>query len=402
MIELDFLPSLPIAPHELLVAGLVLLAGIASGELVLRVLWLPRITGYVLAGVLLGPGATGLLDREMLDGAHLLLDVALGLILFELGSRLDFGWLRRNPWLLATSAAESGLCFVLVFAVLYGLGVTPGYAAIGAGIAMGTAPAVLLLVVYEERADGTLTDQALNLTALNSALAVIIVTMLLAHLHLEHQANWYVVLAHPFYLLMGSLSLGIVGSALTLLAARWLGKREELQFMLLAGMILLTVGCALVLKLSLVVALLTLGVVVRNRDRRHNVVPVRFGSTAQILYVVLFVLTGANLELDVVLAVGWIGLGYAAARTLGKMLGILLFAPLTGLSMRKGGLLGLALTPMSTVALVLVQFTGSAYPAEESAQLGAIVLSAVLLFELTGPLAAQVALRLSGDARAQS
>jgi len=399
MIELDFLPSLPVTRHELLVAGVVLLAGVASGELVQRVLRLPRITGYVLAGVVLGPGATGLLDRDMLDGAHLLLDVGLGLILFELGTRLDFGWLRRNPWLLATSLAESGICFALVFAVLVAFGVAPAQAAIGAAIAMGTAPSVLLLVIYEERADGTLTDQALNLTALNSALAVIAVTMLLANLHFEHQATWYVVLAHPVYLLLGSFAIGAVASVLTLLGARWLGKREELQFMLVAGMILLTVGGALVLRLSVVIGLLTLGVVVSNRDRRRDLLPVRFGSTAQFLFVVLFVLTGAYLELDALVAVAWIGAAYAVARLVGKTLGVVLFAPLAGLSLRKAGLLGLALSPMSTVALAMVQLTGASYP-EVAAQLGAIVLAAVLIFEVIGPLATLVALRLAGEARA--
>jgi hypothetical protein len=90
--DLSFLPRFPLPLGNLVVIALILLAGLACGELFRRVLLLPRISGYVLAGLLLGPGTSGVLDRAMLEDARLVLDIALGLILFELGSR----W-RRVP-----------------------------------------------------------------------------------------------------------------------------------------------------------------------------------------------------------------------------------------------------------------------------------------------------------------
>ena len=103
--DLSFLPDFPLRLGNLVVIALILLAGLACGELFRRVLLLPRISGYALAGLLLGPGTFGLLDRDMLGDAHLMLDIALGLILFELGSRLDWQWFRRNRWLFASSVA---------------------------------------------------------------------------------------------------------------------------------------------------------------------------------------------------------------------------------------------------------------------------------------------------------
>ena len=92
-------------------------------------------------------------------------------------------------------------------------------------------------------------------------------------------------------------------------------------------------------------------------------------------------------------------LAYVAARAFGKLLGIALFAPLSGLRPRKAGLLGLALTPMAGVAVVLVQVTTQVYPAFGE-ELAAIVLSAVLLLAVASPVAVQLALRLAGETRA--
>jgi Kef-type K+ transport system membrane component KefB len=398
MTDFDFLPSLRPAVNGLALIGATLLAGLICGELFRRVLRLPRITGYVLAGLALGPGTLDLMGEELRESARILLEVALGLILFELGSRVDYQWLRRNPWLLAMSLAESALSFAFIYVVLALLDVAPLHALLAAAIGMATAPSVLLMVIHDQRADGPLTEQAVNLTALNNALAVLTFTMLLAQLHMQYQAGLHVVLLHPVYLLAGSLLLGWLSSMLVLLLARWLGKREDLQFVLLVGVILLTVGCAVMLKLSVLIALLALGVMARNRDRHRSLLPVEFGSAAQFFFVGLFVLTGAYLSPRALLEAGWVALAYVAARTTGKLLGIALFAPLTGLRPRKAGLLGLSLTPMAAVAVVLVQVTTQVYPAFGE-ELAAIVLSAVLLLAIVGPGAVQFALRLAGETR---
>ena len=144
------------------------------------------------------------------------------------------------------------------------------------------------------------------------------------------------------------------------------------------------------------VSLLALGVMSRNRDRNHHLLPVEFGPTAQALFVVLFVITGAAVTLGDLAAGVWVGLAYVVARLAGKLLGVVLFSRLSGLQMRKAGLLGVTLMPMSAMAVVLVESTAHYYP-EFGDRLAGVVLSAVLILELIGPLATQLALRSAGE-----
>ena len=401
MSELTFLPHFPPTFGNVVVIALILLVGLACGELFRRVLMLPRISGYVVAGLLVGPGTFGLLDAQMFDDARLLFDIALGLILFELGSRLDLQWLRRNRWLLASSIAEIALSLGLIFLVLVALQVPVLQAAIAAAIGTASGAPVLLLIVHSQGADGPLTDRAINHTALNNVFAVVAVTMLLSFLHLEYRAAAYLVILHPLYLLFGSMLLGYLCSVFLVWLARWLGKREDLQFILLVAMVLLTVGLAKALELSMLIALLALGVMARNRDTRRDLLPVEFGPTAQVLFVILFVMTGAAVTLGDLAAGALIGFAYALARLAGKVLGVVCFAQLSGLRVRKAVWLGLTLAPMSAIAVVLVETTAHYYP-EFGQRLAAVVMSAVLMLELTGPLLTQLALRTAGEANPEA
>src|SRR5512139_664527 len=115
-----FLPAWPPGFDEPMAFGALLLAGLVGGEVVNRVLALPRITGYVLAGIACGPYGLGLGEGPLFSKARLFVDLALGLILFERGARLDFAWLARNRWLSVAAVGESlGAFFAISAALLY-------------------------------------------------------------------------------------------------------------------------------------------------------------------------------------------------------------------------------------------------------------------------------------------
>jgi len=395
--DLGFLPRLPPAFGQPALFGALLLAGLLGGEVVRRTLGLPRITGYVLAGVVLGPQVSGFLAPGALLEARVLIDVSLGLIVFELGHRLDFQWLQRNRWLFAAAIAESVLCFALVMLALLAFGFQPLLAATAAAIGTATSPAVVLLVAHELRAAGQVTERMLLFTAVNSVVAYVALTLLLPFLHLEHATSWHEAILHPVYILAGSALVGFVASLTLLWLAGWVRKREDRQFILLVALVVLAVGAARGLNLSVVVTVLTLGMLARNFDYEHVLLPLRFGYGGQLFFVILFVLTGASLEFTALPAVAAAVVGFIVARYLGKSLALLAFGRLSGVRPGSAGLLALALQPMSGLAVVMVLDTAALYPAF-GGELAAVVLSAVAVLEILGPIATQFALQRAGEA----
>src|SRR3954468_20400641 len=113
----SFLPSLPLELSYPLLFGALLVAGVMGGELA-RLLQLPRLIGHVFVGIAVGPLAGAMHIGPLIDQARIFMDLALGLVLFELGRRMDLRWMRRDWTLAAGGVAECALSFAAVFAVL--------------------------------------------------------------------------------------------------------------------------------------------------------------------------------------------------------------------------------------------------------------------------------------------
>jgi len=395
--DLFFLPDLASAAAQLPWYALLLLAAALAGEAVQRWLRLPRLLGWIAVGAALGPHALGALDEDALEVLRPLLDFAVGMVLFELGQRVDLSWLRRNPWLLATSVLESGLAFGAMFVVLLAVDAPPLIAAAAAAIGISTAPAVVLTVTRELRAQGQVAERAMLLTALNSAYAFVAVSVLLAWLAREYSGDWRAVLLHPLYLIFGSTVLAALFAAATLALLRLLGRRHDAQFLCVVALVALAVWASATLNLSVALALLAFGAITRIYDRRRLFVSLEFGRLGRILLILLFAITAAKLEWGLVPAGAAAGGVLVAARFAGKALGVFALAPASGLPLRKASLLALALTPMSGLAIVLMHDTARLYP-QFGPALAAIVVSAIAMLELLGPLLTHFALTRAGEA----
>jgi Kef-type K+ transport system membrane component KefB len=392
----NLFPSLPLPMSGSVLFGVVLVAGLLGGHLFRRFLKVP-ITGFVVTGVLLGPIGLGLLTPALLGKMRIVVDICAGFILFELGRHVDVHWLRRERWLLATGGAESTLSFLFIYFTLTWFGIEPLHAAIGAAIGVCTSPAVLLMVSRDLCAEGQVTERALSLAAINSACALLLFTLSLSYLYLEHTANIYIAVLHPIYLLAGSLGLSWAMSVATLKLCRWLGRREEVQFILLAGMIVLTTGLASQFKLSVLLTLLFLGMMIRDRDRKWVMTAVEFGPAGKLCFVVLFVYAGATLMFSEFASVLGIAAAYIAARFAAKSLTVFALSRFSGLNARKSGLLCISLLPMSGFAVVMVQSAASLYP-DFGTKLMGIVFAVVAILDLVGPFATQFSIKLAGEA----
>lgn len=391
-----FLPSWPPQFGQLALFGALLVAGLLGGELANRLAALPRITGYVLVGVAFGPHALDLVRAPLFAEARVFIDLALGLVVFELGYRFDLEWLRRNRWLALAALGESVGAFFSIYAALLYFDHPPLLAASAAAVGTATSPAVVTVVAQELRASGQITERMLLFTAVNCVFAYVALTLLLPLVHLDHATGWRSAILHPMYLLAGAALLGFVGCQALLGLAKWVGKREDRQFILLVALVVLVVGLARAANVTVVVALLTLGMLARNLDYDHVLLPLRFGHASQLLFVVLFVLTGASLDFGGLETVAAVTAAFVVVRFLGKALAILALGRLSGLRAGGAGLLSVSLLPMSGLAVVMVHDTAAIYP-RFGAELAAVVLSAVALLELVGPLATQFALRQAGE-----
>ena len=158
---------------------LALLLAWAAGELGQRWLRIPRISIYAIVGFLLASSQAGLLPQTPSERILLLANIAFGLILFEAGYRLNLRWLRANPWLAATSVAEATLSFAAVYWLVRSRGMAQDPALLLSALAMASSPATIVRVLNELRSSGQVTERVLHLSALNSALAVLVLKVLI-------------------------------------------------------------------------------------------------------------------------------------------------------------------------------------------------------------------------------
>jgi Kef-type K+ transport system membrane component KefB len=398
MPPLNFLPGFPTELNLLSAAGLILIAGILGARLVSKVLPVPVITGYVLTGLLIGPAGLNLISADMLNKLGLLVDLALGLVLFELGRRVDYRWLVREKRLLATALLISVSTFAALYWMLTWFGIGKLLASMVAALGMSTSPAVALNVVREVRAEGQLTERMLNIVVIGNALAFVVFSMGLSVLHLEYQAGWRSYVLHPAYLLIGSLLLGWIASRLLIWCGHWLGKDSQARLILMLALIATTVGIAMLLKLSPLIALLAFGIAGRSRDPRHPVIEPDFSQFGTLLYVLLFVYAGARLELSHLATLGQIVLAYIALRFVVTTFWSTALARLNGLTWRKGVLLGVTLLPLSGFKIVVMQQAAGLYP-DFGGDLSALMVSILVITEIAGPVCARYALIASGEAK---
>ncbi len=398
MTPLNFLPALPETLNVMTATGLILIAGILGARLVVRALPVPSITGYVLTGLLIGPAGFHLIDAGVLNKLGVLVDLALGLVLFELGRRVDYRWLLRERRLLITGVVISVGTFLALFEVLTLFGVGKLIAAMVAAIGMATSPAVAMNVVHEVRAEGLLTERMLNIVVIGNSLAFVVFSMGLAGLHVEYQAGWQSYVLHPLYLLGGSIAMGWLVSRLLIWIGHWVGRDPQAQLILVLALVAATVGMAAMFNLSALIALLAFGIASRSEDRRHALVEVDLSQFNALLYVLLFVVAGARLELSHLRELAPLVLAFIAVRFGVTILLTTSLAGFNGMTLRKGGLLGVALLPLSGFKIIMVQHAAGVYP-DFGVQMTTLTVSILVILEIIGPICTRYALITSGEAK---
>lgn len=383
--------------NQILSVGLILLAALAAGHIAQRVR-LPEVTGYLLIGVLIGPAAFDVITFENLEALQLLSEVALGLILFSIGTIFEAGTFRRlgRRVMVITAAEAFGAC-LLVGATMLLVGMPAAVAALLGVVAMETAPATTLMVIREYDSRGPLTDTVLALLALNNTLVLVTFGVVAAALAfaLGTAPTAYASVHGLLWSTVGSLALGVLtGLLLDTWATRVESPSETMTLSI--GAVLLTVGAARGLELSPLIAALAVGGTIANTSGPTEPLVAGLRRADPPLYAAFFVLAGAELPIAMLPQIGLAGLAYVAMRSVGKVAGAWLAVRRTQMPPEVRQRLGWCLLSSSSLAIGLTIQVRDQFP-ELAGPVTAVVLSAVIVFEILGPILARHALVEAGE-----
>ncbi|MEO6526374.1 MAG: cation:proton antiporter [Gemmatimonadaceae bacterium] len=392
---------------ELTSLGLILLFALLVGHLV-KFARVPEVTGYLIAGTLVGPSVLGWVSRENLEALHVFSEVALGLILFSIGGVFEVARIRRiGRLVLVITLAESACATVLVTLGMVALGQPWSVALLLGVIAVSTGAASTLMVIRENNAAGPFTESLTGVIALNNILALVAFSLAAASIDVIALAATADVTAEGVVRALFPLAWQLVGSSalgflVGLLLASWASQVKESGevLILLVGCVLLTVGVATAIDLSPLVASLAVGATLANLSARSRRLFDALSHTDPPLYVIFFVLAGADLNLALLPSLGALGGVYVVCRAGGKFAGSWLAARHLDAPEPVRRLMGLSLLAQAGLAVGLVLVTRERFP-DISPTVTTVVLGAVVVFEIAGPLSARFALDRSGESRPQ-
>lgn len=394
---------------------------------VVKPLGLPAVTGYLVAGVLIGPYGLGMLGRYVgieglgftsmayLEHFGVISDVALGFIAFSIGNEFRLSQLKKIgkqatiigivQALVAAAFVDVALC---VFSLIVGEDVLPMSAAITLGaVATATAPAATLMVVRQYKAKGKLTDILLPIVALDDAVGLIVfaVSFGIAKGMVSGQVDIFSIVVNPLIEIVASLVLGIVMGLIFSETEKFFHSRSK-RLSVSVTFVILTVALTMVhipigpvvLSTSSLLSCMMLGTVFCNVCESSEELMDRVDRWTTPLFVLFFVISGAELELSVFTQLTIVGIGvlFILFRSAGKLVGSSLSAKACGCDSSIVKYLGITLLPQAGVALGM-SVTAMQLGQAEGSLVRNIVLFSVLVYELVGPLLTKIALTKAGE-----
>ena len=377
--------------------GMVLAAALIGG-LIADALRVPKVTAYLLVGLLLGPSALDLLAEAHVHLLDPLTKLAMGLVLFNLGCQFPLSHLRRiwkRTYRLSLGELTATFLFVMLGMLL--LRQSLSMAALLGALALATAPATTILVLKEYKSEGPVTELTESLVVLNNLVSIVAFEAIFLAIHL-FQGNLGIPLwpqvGYLFGDLAGSLLLGTAIGLIVSLACSLLASNRWLVLLVAATTILLGVDEALGIPYML--SFLAMGLAVANSSDCTKAIVVDLDRLTGFLCVIFFVIHGAELDLNAFIEAGMVGIVYILLRSAGKYFGIYAIARSTHEPGAVRHWLGSTLLAQAGAAIAL-----SAVAAQRDPQLGkqlqTIILGSVAVFEIAGPLCIRWSLLQAGE-----
>ncbi len=392
-----------------LALGIIIIAGFLGG-LAAGKLKFPRVTGYIVIGVLLSPSLLNIIHAETVGNLDIITDITLGFIAYLIGGSLRIESLRglgkSITWITLFQSLGAWFLVALFLAILGHL-VIPGQtfwqfyfpiALIIGAISCATAPAATMAIISEYKARGPLTTTLLAVVALDDAIGIIAFAIAAGICQPlvggVNSPSFYQMLGVPFLHIVESAAIGIVfGVALTYISR--LARTRELLLVVVFGVIMLCVGLTSYLGISSILASMVVGFIIVNKVKRKEMFLV-VEEIEDVFFAMFFVLAGLHFDLSVLKVAGMLALLIVLTRCMGKYFGARVGAMISHAPDNVKKYLGFALLPKAGVTIGLALIAALKFPTFGTVLLNA-VLASTIINELIAPPLTKYAISKAGE-----
>lgn len=391
----------------LLHAGILLVTGLLFGK-VAKFFRFPNVTGYLVGGLLIGPSVLNLLHEDAVASLEVISMVALAFIAFSIGNEMKVSYFKRagtKAIVIAILEGVMGTVAVFVATIVYFLIrgnfslVDVRFALVLSAIAAATAPAATIMVVRQYKAKGPLTETLLSVVAIDDSVAIILFGVLVAVSNMLGNVGSQPIILQilePFYEIFVSLAVGSVIGLILLFGCKWFTGRGN-RISLVIALLFLLIFTVDWLGGSTLLAAMAMGILFVNMSPIYEDINNLTYFVTPPIFMMFFVLSGAELKLSILTQVGIIGVVYVVFRVVGKVFGAWWGAKVSKAEPIVAKYLGYALVPQAGVAIGLSLVATQVLSPEMGSQIRVVILAATLIYELTGPIITKITLQKAGE-----
>jgi len=378
--------------------ALILFSGLIFGRAV-KLIKLPNVTGYLIGGLIIGSYCLKLVPKNIVTELEIISEIALAFIAFSIGSEFKISYLKKvgmTPIIIAIFEALTATALVTVALVLFGFDIE--IALLLGAIASATAPAATIMVVKQYNAKGPVTDTLLSVVALDDAVALIAFGFSMAIVNLIQnpgQSSLIMSVGLPIIEIVGSVVIGLVLGSLFTVPLRFF-KKDSNRMIITVGFIFLGSALASMLGLSSLLLCMFMGAALVNVNKSAKSIFKLVDSVTPPIFLIFFVVSGAELDITFLPKIGLIGILYIAFRVVGKVTGASIGAVIMKAPETVKKYIGFTLIPQAGVAIGLSLIASQTLPGYGQT-IRAVVLSATLIYELTGPVFTKIGLKKAGE-----
>lgn len=382
----------------LLYLAIILFAGLLFGRL-LKLIKLPNVTGYLIAGLILGPFVSRILSVEEVNSLQTISEMSLAFIAFTIGLSFKRSYFKRvgmSPVIIAIFEALFAVFFVQ--GALIAAGYDVAFSIVLGAIAAATAPAATIMVIKQYKAKGPVTETLMAVVAIDDAVALIafgFAVTIAKMIEGGGTSNVALSILEPFGEVLLALGIGGALGILFKIPLRFF-KKPGNRLVILIGFVFLASSLATLLHVSELLSCMAMGAMLCNISSEADYINELADFVTPPLFLMFFVVSGAGLDVSVIPEIGIMGIIYVVVRVVGKYIGSFVGAKLAHAPSKVCKFIGPTLIPQAGVAIGLTMVAQTVVP-DYAAKIRAVILCGTLIYELFGPVITKIALKKAGE-----